>query len=140
VEQALLLKQPSGLSLSDLGKLHQQSWIPTTFRLLKGFLRIQACLNLLDGSSYYSPILITHCIWTFSSLWTVPTDVGLTSELASFHSSSLAPYISSTAELLWADTTHFSRSANVASMQEQQLWILKILMEPWYKSKLKVIC
>lgn len=55
VEQALLLTQPSGLILRDLGKLHKQSWmLPTTFRLLKVVLRIQACLNLLDGSYCYS--------------------------------------------------------------------------------------
>lgn len=57
VEQALLLTQPSGLILRDLGKLHKQSWmLPATFRLLKVFLRIQACLNLLDGSYCYSSI------------------------------------------------------------------------------------
>lgn len=55
LERALLFTQPSGLILNDLGKLHEQSWmLSTTFRLLKGFLQIQACLNLLYGSSYYS--------------------------------------------------------------------------------------
>ena len=70
VERALLLTQPSGLILSVLGKLHEQSsWmLPTTFRLRKSFLRIQARLNLLDGSYYYSPVLIRHCVWTCNSL------------------------------------------------------------------------
>lgn len=55
VERALQLTQPPGLILGDLGKLHVQSrmW-PTKFKPLKGFLRIQTGLNLLDGSSYLS--------------------------------------------------------------------------------------
>lgn len=67
VERALLFTQPSGLVSNDLGKTHEQScMLPAAFRLLKSFLRFQACLDLLDGSYYYSPVLIRHHIYGLS--------------------------------------------------------------------------
>lgn len=61
VERALLFTQPSGLVSKDLGKIHQQSCVlSAAFRLLKSFLRFQACLDLLDGPYYYYSSVLTR--------------------------------------------------------------------------------
>lgn len=67
VECAFMFTQPSGLVSNDLGKIHEQShMLSAAFRLLKSFLRLWACLDLLDGSYYYSPVLIRHHIYGLS--------------------------------------------------------------------------